>query len=272
MDRIKADRRHASHSRIRSAFTLIELLVVIGIFALLAALLLPAVRQVRAQGQQIQCANNMRQLFVSLRSYAADNKGAFPRPGRDGNPPESGPAFAFSIVNNGGPSSGVIDYNVGSLWRYVGTGYQVRFGLLNCPTDLDDMRLVSGSRSMQTRNFSYSFNSYLSPATNTLGRPLKLFDILHPDHKVIVVEENWPNDSHALMGDVNSTTHLPTFQSEDVPAIRHGGRSNQCFGDGHVECLYPVDVGYSNDLTGFSDPPAVTPGTTAQYYFNPLVP
>lgn len=64
--------------RASAGFTLIELLVVVAIIAILASLLLPALRNTREQGKKAVCLSNMRQIHVVLLTYADDNDGWFP--------------------------------------------------------------------------------------------------------------------------------------------------------------------------------------------------
>lgn len=72
----------------RGGFTLTELLVVIGIIALLAALLTPALAGAKRKANQIKCLNNIRQVNLALTLYASDANGEFP-PRRE--PPEAWP-------------------------------------------------------------------------------------------------------------------------------------------------------------------------------------
>ena len=60
--------------KLNSAFTLVELLVVIGIIALLAALLLPAVNKAKSVAQRVTCINNQKQLQMGHMIFS-DNHG-----------------------------------------------------------------------------------------------------------------------------------------------------------------------------------------------------
>lgn len=61
-----------TESFLSTQFTLLELLIVIGIIAILAGMLLPALVKVRGSAQKIQCINNQKQIFITLSSYTVD--------------------------------------------------------------------------------------------------------------------------------------------------------------------------------------------------------
>jgi prepilin-type N-terminal cleavage/methylation domain-containing protein/prepilin-type processing-associated H-X9-DG protein len=64
--------------RRRRAFTLIELLVVIAIIAILMAILMPALNRARNQARRVTCANNLKQIGISLHMYGNEYNGQLP--------------------------------------------------------------------------------------------------------------------------------------------------------------------------------------------------
>ncbi|OGV58405.1 MAG: hypothetical protein A2X49_10595 [Lentisphaerae bacterium GWF2_52_8] len=60
------------------SFTLIELLMVIAIIAILMAILLPGLKNVKELAKSITCANNERQIYLSWTNYVSDYGGGLP--------------------------------------------------------------------------------------------------------------------------------------------------------------------------------------------------
>ena len=64
--------RKESNVDLRDGFTLLELLVVIGVIAVLASLLLPALSKAKQSAHSVTCKNNLRQWAVSFQLHTDD--------------------------------------------------------------------------------------------------------------------------------------------------------------------------------------------------------
>jgi type II secretory pathway pseudopilin PulG len=62
----------------REAFSLLELVVAIGIIAMLAAIMMPALSKARRNALSVKCMDNHRKIIMAVSTFAADNDGKYP--------------------------------------------------------------------------------------------------------------------------------------------------------------------------------------------------
>jgi prepilin-type N-terminal cleavage/methylation domain-containing protein len=185
-----------------SAFTLLELLVVTCIIAIVSALLLPSLTEVRRRAQKAKCLNNLRQLSLSSLLYAADNDGELP-------------PRAYL------PQS----------WVALLRPYYVTDGVLKCPAS----SLAAGSPHYIINGFNDYFRQTLPPEDYEdfeywrwpKGLPLQQVQV--PSDVILFGEKK--NESNDL--------HMDLFQRDgnelhEVDQVKHQTGSNFAMLDGGV--------------------------------------
>jgi len=255
--------------RFQRAFTLIELLVVIAIIAILAALLLPALGRAKLRAKQAQCINNQKQLSLGVQMYVNDNHDTFPG--------IASRRYGFQ------PSDWI-------YWR-TNTALYPPFEKspilvvlpsrpsLRCPMDIDDDYRNDYSNYGDDYGpylFSYSLNGYgLEPGGtgNNLGMstvvdtssgtpvvyPFKESAVKNPALKIELAEEPGTgnaNDNPVTDGEpISDGRWIPnsfTGYPGDPLTLRHSGKADVAFGDGHVLAVTPeFGEDTNNNVAGF---------------------
>ncbi len=125
--------------RAQAGFTLVELLVVIAIISVLAALLLPALRQAHGQALSIACSSNLKQSSLLINQYADENSGLifshfFP-------PSQAWYGWNWRLIqDNYMPCGGLVGKPVGSV-------------IYSCPLEYSAKVLIS--RNLQAYGMNY---------------------------------------------------------------------------------------------------------------------
>ena len=164
-----------------AAFTLIELLVVIGIIAILAGMLLPALSHANSRAQSSACLNNQKQLQLSWDLYTDDHNEVMPP-----NIMQSGSVWR-SLPGSWVLGNGRIDLAVSNIESGVLYSYAQSRQLYRCPanrvlggappanrqplirTYAIECRLNSGSLSNQTNRAWMTVRILSSTMTRAAG-------------------------------------------------------------------------------------------------------
>ncbi len=226
------------------AFTLVELLVVIAIIAILASLLLPALKEAKAKAVATQCLNNLRQLTLGCLVYASDAEDALPY---NMGEPEIKRAVARQEYINW--TSSIMSWeldpdntNTVLLTRGgIGPDVSSEAQVYRCPSDTAVSDLQAGAGWTQ-RVRSYSMNAMVGDAgeitrsgTNvnnpTYKQFFRLSQIPNPSRIFLLVEEHPDSIRDGYFLNVLGSSE-PEWN--DLPASYHNGAANFSYADGHV--------------------------------------
>ncbi len=156
----------------RPGFTLIELLVVISIIAILISIILPAMKQARANAKAIQCAAMQRQIGIVLQLYMDDYENQIP------------PVF---------------DVGIGEVWQHKLRSYMREnraYEVLHCPIiDLE----INGSSTL-----AYGLNALI--LKTNLDEPKDLSSLTTPTKTILTADSIIRNGATTFVHPYDSRT------------------------------------------------------------------
>ncbi len=218
---------------------MIELLVVIGIIAILAAILLPALAKAKQRGLASNCMNNNRQIAVGILMYATDNGDRLPSL-NTGTYPAVTTNWYFRIMDNGRYLTASSTTN--NLWRCPA----VQDADINPGTVAYFKSPCEGYGPLEGNDYT---NGVIRYPTDNAGNYLdsrKLSQIKRTSSIWLLGDVGAPKAGGvdklptAYYTDITTEQPVPgtgwtTAPSNKQPACRHNGRAIFSFCDGHVE-------------------------------------
>ena len=213
------------------AFTLVELLVVLGVIALLAALVLPALSKGKQTALSAACRNNLKQLQTGFLSYGHDNYDLFP----SNNYVYAANLDVLVLGASWAPGNALLDLSTSNLEQGSIFPYVPAAAVFHCPADRSTT-LNPATGALQPRVRSYSMNIWLNSLLEPNGaRSLGEITGKPLSDVFVFIDTHQDSIGDAAFGIYQSNTRLVANYWLDTPADRHRQGANLSFLDGHVE-------------------------------------
>ena len=248
-------RKHIWRLSRRPLFTLVELLVVIAIIGILAELLLPSLRKALDSSRTALCINNLKQIGISVASYAGSNNDFLPYgynvAGANVVKPFVQPVLAAFMQMGGSSDPDYYHTQVTSV-----PNASTKNGLFGqCPSTGSGIKQTADSH-CSISDYGYVKNTTKAASSTFFstdyGKARRLQQFHKPSTTMVFADSEQPDWDHG-----GFTTAFFIYNSWVSGAMgpmvdfRHASRCCLVYADGHVEAR---DCGYFllsiNDVWG----------------------